>query len=278
MKIEETGEIFKFLGLDIEAIESADKAKDLISGVYIKRNEVANDDVIKAQIMGSRLGAIETEVKRSFKELGVEIGEDLKGKKIEELIQFGSSKFKSQLEELKAAAPKGDGKINEELKTKFDLQSRELNDFKQLNESLKAANELIVSEHKAKERSSIITAYKQESIKGVKLRTDIDEMTLIGFHSILDKKYAVNVDDDNKPFVIDLATKARIQSKKGAGSFAEFSEIFEMEAESRKLTSTSPHAGKPAAGANPAAPPIPGMPPKVLPLMSERARLQQGIV
>jgi hypothetical protein len=273
IKPEEAIELIKFMGIDPETTETIDAAKDLFGNDFIRKSEAIKDETIITKVIGTRMGSLQTDAVRNFKELGVDFEpEEIKGKKLEEILKIGSSKVKNKFEEIKSTSGGGDEAVKAWEK-KYESQKKKLEETTGLVTSLQKQYEELDLNVKTEKRNSKINEYKKEAIKEVKLRSDLDQLTLVGFNAHLNSKYKIELDEEEKPYVVDLATNARIQSKKKAG-FADFGELFEMEAAANKLISLSPHEGKPAPAkptekTEPQGTPTPS-------IVSDRARMMMG--
>lgn len=273
IKPEEAIELLQFIGIDPEKTETIDAAKDKFGTDFILKSEAIKDDKIIGAVVGSRMGALETETKRTFKEIGVEFeGEEIKGKKLEEILKIGASKVKEQFETLKKTSGGGD-EASKEWEKKYNAQLKKLNDTQTLAQSLQEQYSTLENTYKTEKKQAKLTEYKKSQIANVKLRSDLDQLRLEGFNAILEKKYAIDFDEKDEPFVIDKTTNSRIQSKKNAGKFADFGEVFELEAAANKLISESPHTGKPIFTPKPQTPPAQTPPPSNV---SDRARRMMG--
>jgi hypothetical protein len=275
IKPEEQAELLKFIGIDPETTETIDAAKDLFGNDFIRKSEAIKDETIVSKVVGARMGSLQTETIRNFKELGIEFeADEIKSKKVEDIIKIGSAKVKSRFEEIKTQNGGGDEAVKAWEK-KYESLNKKHTETTGLVDSLKKQFEDLDLSVKTEKRNSKITDYKKEAIKEIKLRSDIDQLTLVGFNTHLNSKYKIELDEEEKPYVVDLTTNARVPSKKKGASFADFGEIFELEAAANKLIAVSPHEGKPApakptAGANPpTAPTTPS-------IVSERARMMSG--
>jgi hypothetical protein len=273
IKPEEAIELIKFMGIDPETTETIDAAKDLFGNDFIRKSEAIKDEAIISKVVGSRLGSLQTEAIREYKGIGVEFEpEEIKGKKLEEILKIGSAKVKNKFEEIKTTSGGGDEAVKAWEK-KYESQKKKLEETTGLVTSLQKQYEELDLNVKTEKRNSKINEYKKEAIKEIKLRSDLDQLTLVGFNAHLNSKYKIELDEEEKPFVVDLATNARIQSKKKAG-FADFGELFEMEAAANKLISLSPHDGKEAPKKVEHKPEPQGIPTPSI--VSERARLMSG--
>lgn len=273
IKPEEAIELIKFMGIDPETTETIDAAKDLFGNDFIRKSEAIKDETIITKVIGTRMGSLQTDAVRNFKELGVDFEpEEIKGKKLEEILKIGSSKVKNKFEEIKSTSGGGDEAVKAWEK-KYESQKKKLEETTGLVTSLQKQYEELDLNVKTEKRNSKINEYKKEAIKEIKLRSDLDQLTLVGFNAHLNSKYKIELDEEEKPFVVDLATNARIQSKKKAG-FADFGELFEMEAAANKLISLSPHEGKPAPAKPTEKPETQGTPTPSI--VSDRARMMMG--
>jgi len=246
IKPEEAIELIKFMGIDPETTETIDAAKDLFGNDFIRKSEAIKDEAIISKVVGSRLGSLQTELIREYKAIGVDFEpEEIKAKKLEDILKIASAKVKTKLEEVKTQSGGGDEAVKAWEK-KYEQQGKKLQETTGLVTSLQKQFEDLDLSVKTEKRNSKITEYKKDAIKEIKLRSDLDQLTLVGFNTHLNSKYKIELDEEDKPFVIDLSTNARVPSKKKGGNFADFGEVFEMEAAANKLISLSPHDGKEA--------------------------------
>jgi len=276
IKPEEAIEILQFIGIDPEKTETIDAAKDKFGADFILKSEAIKDDVIASKIVGSRMGALETEAKRTFKEIGVEFeGEEIKGKKLEDILKLGATKVKEQFEQIKKLNTGGDD-ASKEWEKKYTAQQKKLADTQELAKSLQEQYTSLEGTYKTEKKQAKLTDYKKSQIADIKFKSDINTLMLDGFHANIEKKYGIDFDEKDEPFVIDRSTNSRIQSKKNAGKFADFGEIFELEAAANKLIAESPHGGKPVFTPKPAGNPPAGNPPATNQNVSSRALRAAG--
>jgi hypothetical protein len=274
IKPEEAIELIKFMGIDPETTETIDAAKDLFGNDFIRKSEAIKDEAIISKVVGSRLGSLQTELIREYKGIGVEFEpEEIKSKKLEDILKIASAKVKNKLEEIKTQSGGGDEAVKAWEK-KYEQQGKKLQETTGLVTSLQKQFEDLDLSVKTEKRNSKINEYKKEAIKEIKLRSDLDQLTLVGFNTHLNSKYKIELDEEDKPFVVDLSTNARVPSKKKGGNFADFSEVFEMEAAANKLISLSPHDGKEAP--KKAEHKQEAQSPIIPSIVSERARLMSG--
>jgi molybdopterin converting factor small subunit len=246
IKPEEAVELLKFLEIDPEKIESIDKAKESFAGIYVARKHAASDEDIVNSIVGQRFGSLETKLKKSFKDVGVDFDDEFKGKKFEEQIELTASKLKTKFTELQELSGKGsDEKVNK-LQAELEKHKQKIQDLSSLNENLSGEFEKVKLSSQSELKNYIIDNHKTKALSSVLTKaTNMDDLKRKGFESYIAEKYELDIDEQKNPIVRMKENGKPVASKLKASAFATFDEILEAEAKELKLIASAPGAGNP---------------------------------
>jgi len=224
---------FKEAPADIEAFK-AEFGKN-----YIGKNIAAKDPEIRSKVAGEVLGAATVLAKREF---GLE-GEDLKDKKLEEVLQLGLEKQKNLMDELKAAASKGDDEKVKALQDQLESVKKQAKEEADLRKSI--AQQL---EESQKNFTSEIKKFKVDSTLGqIESKmpwlptSPVVEVAKEGFKSVLQKKYIFDLDEKGEAIVTDKEGN-RIPNE-SKNDFLKPEDVIKMEADKAGLLAKS--NGKP---------------------------------
>lgn len=246
---EESIELIKFQNPSLLEAESLDKAKELLTSEFIKRSEVARDETIAGQIIGSRMGKAETFLNQVASKHGIEWNEAVKTGKIEDKISFGFETLAKQLSE-KDELIKGKGgdefklKLEGEYKGKIDNLTRELQEKASLLDDNKKRYEELSANIKVKEKESLITREFNQARLKVELSPDAKPLEIKGFESMIKDKYTFDTTDEGNVIVKLKDSGKQIPSPKSMDAFMTIAEILQTEAESSGIIAKSPSAGK----------------------------------
>lgn len=230
----------EFLG--IKDVEKEEDFKKAFSEKFIAKSQVAEDDEIVKSIVGRRMGSIETGLKKIARSYEIEFGDDLKEKKVEDIIDVLGTKIQekhqSEIKTLKESIDDEDQKkALTEWEDKYSKLEQKYSDTKDLLDNTK--NEF--------------NQYRDETnnkLKGVKLgvildstkskmpwKDEMNEVEKKGFEAIIREKYKFDLDDENPSQAVpfDAKTGKRIQNPKKAGEFMSLNDVLETEAREMKL-------------------------------------------
>lgn len=244
IKPEEAVELLKFLEIDPDKIESVDKAKESFAGIYVARKHAASDEDIVNSIVGQRFGAVETKLKKSFKDVGVDFDDEFKGKKLEEQIELTANKLKSKFTELQELSGKGTDEKVKKYESEIEKYKQKINDLSTLNESMNSEFENVKTSSQSELKNYIIDNHKTKALSSVLTKaTNLDDLKRKGFESYISEKYELDIDEQKNPIVRMKENGKPIASKLKASAFATFDEILEAEAKELKLIASAPGAG-----------------------------------
>jgi len=239
-------EIAKYLFDAEQSFETIDAFKDALNARFVSREVAAEDEEIKNKVTGKVLGALETKMKREF---GL-TEEEVRGKKVSELIELAGVRVKSNVEALTAeleAAKKGSNGTEEIAKLQSDLNAAKLRAKE--NEDLATANATKLEEATnifAKEKGGILVGYKLEQIKAsIPWAESANEYTRKGFDFAIKENYIF--EEENGELIVTDKTGNRIQNEKKTG-FIKPDELLKSEADKAgllKKASGAPGANQP---------------------------------
>jgi vacuolar-type H+-ATPase subunit I/STV1 len=253
LKPEEAVELLKFLEIDPEKVESVDKAKEQFAGIYVARKHAASDETIVDSIVGQRFGALETKLKKSFKDVGVEFDDEFKGKKLEEQIALTADKLKAKMTELQELGGKGADERVKKYESDIEKYKQKIQDLSSLNENLSGEFEKVKQSSQSELKNYIIENHKTKALSSVLSKaTNMDDLKRKGFESYIAEKYELDIDEQKQPIVRMKENGKPVASKQKASAFATFDEILEAEAKELKLIATAPGAGNPVNNWKPA--------------------------
>lgn len=242
LKDTELKELISYMGIDVEKVENLDKAKEQISNDYLRKSLIKDSDELK-QAIGSRLGAIDVSIKRFFKEQGVELpGEEIKDKKIEEILSIGEKRlketFEGKIKDIQVSASSKPSEREKELEEKYNKLNQKHTETLGLIDSLKSDADTKIKAEQKKVHVYKINDYKKRAFGSVKFNDEAkkDELKMTGFSAYIENKYDVDLDENETPFLKSKETGQRIPDPKKHGSFLGFEDVLMMEAEQKNLT------------------------------------------
>lgn len=232
----EINDLLSFFGADAEKIKTIDDFKNhFVSSGFIKKSEVIKDPDILSQVTGKRMGSIETIIKRTAKDAGIELDRDeIEGKQVEEIIPILGNKFKQIIEE-KESALKGGNDVVNKYEEKLKRYKTDYEQYKEMAERLNNEKEDIKKNSIKQLHNYIKDTAKAKALSSIKFGDTVDELKKKGFISMLDELYELEVGEENDVYPVDKKTKKRIENPNKAGEFLSVDELFSLEAEKNKL-------------------------------------------
>ena len=201
---------------------------------YIPRATAHTDEELINAITGKRIGSLETEMKRGFKALGIELqADEIKGKKLEEVYSLGIEKVNAHLEELKKSAKEG---ASAEVQKYMDEIDKHKKKQTEISDALEAANKLLreTEENASKQIKEFkLNAKLGEAKAKVPFSETVDEYTRLGFDISFERNYKVDLDEKDN-LVITRADGSQITNKAG-NIIMGFEEVYKEEASKAKL-------------------------------------------
>jgi hypothetical protein len=244
----EAGELLKYAGIDPEKFDTIDAAKEAFDTTFVKTDKI-KDVLIKQPeladgIIGKRMSIIDRKLDDIVKASGVEYdSEALKGKKVEEKIEFFKPLIETRFSDLTKASMSGSGEREKTLaEEKARLESK-LKDTSSLLADVKTQFETFKTDIVVKEKESKKKNYFESALGAVEFSPEVDELKKKGFIMTIKESYIVDLDEKDEPFVKDAKTGERVKSADKAGEFLGLSDIIKMEADKNKVSKQSPYAG-----------------------------------
>lgn len=228
----EASNINEFLGMD--GVEDLDSFKEKFNSTYIRRENVKSDDKLAAEVTGKRLGLLEQDVRKAFKETGFALDNlDTSGKKVEELIQIGLNHIKdttsSKISELEEQGFKNNDEQFKELENKFEKLNKKYIEEKELREQSAAENIRIKDEFATKLKSNTISTLREQSFAKATFKQGMTELERDGFNARINNNYKLDL-DDNGGLVVTDTEGARIANPNVSGTFMTFDDVLRQEA------------------------------------------------
>jgi hypothetical protein len=223
-------DVLKAFDIEIEEKDlTPEKLAELRDQKFIGRAVAHTDEDLVKKITGKYTGSIETKFKSSLKELGVELtADELKDKKIEDIITLGSGKLAASLEELKKKGSEGNDKKLNDLQKQFEDTAKKLKDTEGFLEAAKT----LVSE-KDKEKESVIKSFKlnhiiTETKSKVPFSDSFTDLSKRGFDALFNEKYVVELGDNDAVIVKDKKTGDPVKNANKT-DFIGFEELYKQE-------------------------------------------------
>jgi DNA-binding protein YbaB len=241
-KPEEQAELLKFLNL--EEAESLEQAKEKIQSNYIAASEHTSK-------IGKITGSVTNVARKAFEAFGVTLSdEDVKDKKVEDVIRSASEKAKESYEaKIKELEARASGTPNDEIvkewEGKYGKLEKQLTQERKAREEAASALEATKAEYEQKRKGDTITSIFEENLKKVKIDPTASPVALKGFKAHISEKYLIDLEKD-APIVKDKASGELIKNEKKLGTFMSLEEVLLKEATDLGLIQKSPGAGKPA--------------------------------
>lgn len=222
-----------FLGVQAE---NFDGFKEAFESTYIRRENVTQDESITSQIIGRRMGSLDTAINRTFKNAGLEL--DTEGKKVEEIIEMGVSaiqdRYKDQISKLEDEGLKNSDEALIEARKLQEKWENKYKEEKALRES--TANEFSAYKEESANRirQNTIGSFVEQAYNRATFREGITELESKGFKDIIKESYKFDLDENNTLVVTDVEGK-RIPNEKISGTFMSFDDVIMQESIKHKL-------------------------------------------
>lgn len=239
----------EYLGVNPEEIETFDQFKEHVGKTYVLRSNAHLEDDIVNAALGKTYGSLRTKLSSAAKELGLNVDfSALKPAEGIELLAAGAKatlgKFQEELNEAKKGGKTG-GKEIEEIQRKYEEATKKVEALTgNLTEWEQKYNNL-ESTVKQRERDARIEAQWERAISGLKFNEGISPLAIKGFQAEVRSRYAVDFDDEGKPYAVDALSKKRVPNPNKAHDFLGLDDLVKAYAEQEKLIGGPPNNGKP---------------------------------
>jgi hypothetical protein len=224
--------------LDLGEVKTIEEVKEKFKTKFISREEVFEDDDIKKKIgeenskfVGKLSGTLITKSKRDF---GF-TDDDIKGKKIEDVLEMGVAKLKAENEELRGKQGQGSDEALKDAIKKAEKLAKERDDFKTANETLQGIYDKEKGEWQGNLKNFKLNTLKEGAKSSIakKFKSDMSKADQIAWESE-SSSVILDFDDKETPFVKDKEGK-RIPNPNKAGSFLSLEEALEVKANELNL-------------------------------------------
>lgn len=207
--------------------ELADKdisdIKEAFHGSYLSKAVAVKDPEIIHKITGVRMGAIDTLLNTEF---GLSKSETDK-LKVEDKIKLASKTYKEKIAELEASGNQPNDEKFTELQKKFEKESAEKNQFKDLVKELKETLATKETEFTNTIKSKTRDLQLKEIRSKIQLVDNADPYKLRGVDAEIADKYVFDLDETDKAIAKDKAGNF-IQNEKKTGFYTP-EDVFKME-------------------------------------------------
>lgn len=244
----ELKEITEYLGINADNLEAF---KTEFDKEFVKQSNITEDTESVKKILGKTFNTLETEIKKVAKGFELEVdfnSESLKGTKVTDKLKFVVSeidkKNKSIIDELTVKAGQGNDERIKELEEKYSKAIGKAKDYEGLLKTRNAEFETFQASAKEENKKIKLDIFKQQALSNVKFKADINEVEKAGYLAIINQKYNIDLDENEKPIVFNKENK-RIPNTKVNGSFLELEDVLQSEAVANKLFLLNPDNGKP---------------------------------
>lgn len=250
----ENKEIFDYLGINTEGIESIDSFREKFENEFVKKSVLKDSKSNEYKefaptFVGKITGSTQTALNRKLKEYGVEIdANEIKDKRIEDVVEYGVSKLFDSLNgkvgDLENKLTKGKDEATKELETKYNTITKKYSELESLHNGLK--NEYQSAEEKWK------NTLKQEKInhliakqhEGIKWKAGIKDIEREGFFGRIKTNYKIDFDETSNQLEVFDVNGNRIPNPKKSGTWKSYSEILEEEGLKNEVWANNDHAQK----------------------------------
>lgn len=245
----ELKDIFEYTGINAEEVKSIDDFKKAFDEKFTTL------DSAKAEL-GRRVGSIDTEIKRAYRNHGIEFDQDeIKDKKVEEWIASGLEKLKgsyeTKLKELESKVGGGSSKDAEKLKAEYEGQIQSWQKkYSELDGLHKSSIEELTGKLSEKDnqlKTVKLDIHKKNLMGQLKFKQGMSDLERRGFEATLSEKLRFDFDDKGD-FIVTNANGDRIKDGSKHGEFADPLSAVKNIAVESGVWETNPHGGKSSGG------------------------------
>lgn len=230
-------DVLKYTGIELGEDATPETFKSAFDGVFVKKENALNDEEIKSAIMGESTRKYATEIKRTFKESGLELSEDEAKLPVNELLRLIPAKkdevYTSKITELESKIGKPSEAL-EALQGKYTQLESKFGDVDKMREEL--AGKLT---EKDKEFETFKTGFKlNEAKKDIwnkvtsSFSDTASDLEKRGFVAAINDTYTIDLDGD-APVI--LKDGHRIADPNKHGEFLNPVDVIKHEAEKAKI-------------------------------------------
>lgn len=248
----ETKEVLEFLGYKPEDFKELADLKTKFDAEFIRTSAITEDSEPVKKILGKTFGTLENEIKKVAK--GFDIVIDFEGadyqanKKVADKFKFvlntHNEASKLIIDDLTAKAGLGNDEKIKDLTTKIEKHQQKTKDLQALLDSTKGEYETFKTTKETEIKNTKLNVHKSEIFSKAKFIPDTNDFTKKGFLDTFQEKYKIDLDENDKPVIMDKAGN-RLISTKVSGTHKTVDEVLEEELINAKLFPSNPKAGQP---------------------------------
>lgn len=239
----ETKELLSVLGID--GVENIDQFKEKFNKSFVGRGIALEDEEIKSKIVGKITGGITTNLKREF---GLE-NKDIEGKKVEEILELGLTKYKTKISELETNLTKNTDEKLTEWQTKAEKAKKEALEYKAQLDIVAGSLEQTKQGFEKEKKNWNISAQFNESYKKIQSmfadEVAKDALKVEGFNTIISKKYVFDLDESTNTLAVYDKEGNRVQNPAKIGAYLTPEELLVREATEHKMLKMNDGGAKP---------------------------------
>lgn len=225
----ELKDALKAIGLP-EDLDSVEKIVEAHRTSYILKGEAHEDDAVVAKVSGKIFGELTTVAKREF---GLESAE-IKDKSIRDIIKLGAEKKNTLITSLEESVGKGSEEVISKLKAESEKFKGEAKQYKGDLEKLVGEKAELETGFNNKLKQFKLDNYFKDVLGKVPFSEGATEVAKIGFNTLFQSKYKLDVADDESVLVLDSKGQ-KIPNPKQTGTYLGLSEVLELEAKENGL-------------------------------------------
>jgi len=230
-------DLLKYTGIELGEEATLDTFKAAFDGVFVKKDNAVNDEEIQKAVMGKSTREYAKEIKRTFKESGLELSEEEAKLPVNELLRLLPTKkdevYTSKITELESKAGKPSEAL-EALQAKYtQLESK----FTDTDSLLKTTASNLTD--KEKEFDTFTAGFKlTEAKKDIwnkvtsSFSDTASDLEKRGFVASMNDTYSIEMDGDN-PFI--TKDGKRVEDPNKHGEFLNPVDVIKSEAEAAKI-------------------------------------------
>lgn len=220
--------------LDLGDITTKEQLIEMHNKKFVPLSNAHENEEVRGKVIGKFNGSVTTLIKKNF-DLSPE---EIKDKKLEDVIELASSKTKTKLFEFETNSKKNKDETVLDLENKLEKFKKDALDYKGaaevVSKALQEKEALFEKEKKGWKVKSLFENIQKDFEK--ELVSDIEPLKRKGFEADIAEKYIFEVDETGEALAVyNAADKTRVQDPKKLGSFLSPKELLITEASKHKL-------------------------------------------
>lgn len=245
-------DVASFLGFKEDEFKTLDEFKSKFEGEFVRTSLINEDLEPVKKILGKTFGTLENEVKKLAKAHDLDVdfdADDFKGKKLNEKYKTVFAKYDEKkathIKDLEAKALLGNDDKVKDMEAKYEKLKNKWQDTDSLLKQTSDEFEKFKQNKESEIKGVKLDVHKKDIFGKAKFVPEANEYTRKGFLNEFQEKYKLDLDENEKPIILD-AKGNRIPNPKVTGSFFEPMELLTEEMVKAKLFALNPDGGKKA--------------------------------